>query len=562
MTLALLMGDDADPLLKDRLFRHQWNSLYVACPWATIFQSCDFVATWYQIYRELYKPLLICETRPDGSLAGLLTLAVTADSQQLVVAGVGQAEYHTWLSASEHGDTFIAAAMDLLRASFLGSTLKFQYLPPLAPRQWLADGSAWAKTSSLKPWFRPLMKLDGGEKLRKSLKKSSNKSRLNRMKRLGDVQFEQLHQPADLAAVFDDIIAYYDFRQGAVNDSIYFQTDPLRKQFYLALMGVKDLLHVTVLKIDNLVVAAHLGLSDGKECVLGMPAHSPFLAAHSPGKLQLLMLGVELAQQGFEVLDLTPGDDLYKERFATDRDRVHVLTVFLSHQPWQKQRADFQLWARITAGAAFKWLIGAVGIELATAKKFVDRLRSLRLTTMLNWSQSLSTKLRDKVEYQVYAYPATAVRAESQLCSIRKDCLDHLLLFQPVDLRQTRQDFLSLCLTRLEAGQHVYTWVEQDCLLAVFWLVKSPEQADASGLNPVDLFEPDSALIYDYFLDRSIRDRGYDRSLIQQIVNDELFLNGTKQVYMTVLTDDPFRQTIESCGFVYKQHVYQKIIIT
>jgi CelD/BcsL family acetyltransferase involved in cellulose biosynthesis len=552
--ITLLIGTDADSLLQTQTFQQQWNSLYLSCPWATIFQGWDFVTTWYQIYREPYKPVVVKEVLADGSLGGLLTLAVTPDSKQLIFAGAEQAEYHTWLARSDNGDTFIAAAMELLRTNFLGLTLTFQYLPPTAPKQWLAD-RPWAQTSILKPWTRPLMKLGDGSSLQKSLKKSSNKSRLNRMKRLGDVQFEQLYEPAELAAVFDDIIGYYDFRQGAVNDSVYFQTDPLRKPFCLALMQIKDLLHVTVLKIDDRVVAAHLGLSDGKSCALGIPAHSPFHAVHSPGKLQLLMLGVELAKQGFDALDLTPGGDPYKERFATDRDEVHILTVFLSERTWQKQSTELKIWARVTAGSIGKSLIGAAGIELATAKKFTEQLRRLRLGTVTHWQQSLGQQLWGKIEYRIYSCSANEARAENQLCSVNRDCLNDLLLFQSVDPRQTRQDFLSLCLTRLEAGQHVYTWVEQGCLLSLCWLVERQEKSVFNDLNQEYLFEPDSAVIYDYNLHPSIREQGYDRALLGQIVNDALFLYGAKQVYMTVLADELLCETIESTGFTHRQSI-------
>ena len=118
MTLTLIIGADADSLLSDRAFQQQWNSLYVSCPWATVFQAYDFVTTWYQIYRTAFRPLLIAEILPDGSLGGLLTLAVTPDSKQLICAGAAHAEYHAWLAGCDNGNTFIAAAMELLRARF------------------------------------------------------------------------------------------------------------------------------------------------------------------------------------------------------------------------------------------------------------------------------------------------------------------------------------------------------------------------------------------------------------------------------------------------------------
>ncbi len=114
---------------------------------------------------------------------------------------------------------------------------------------------------------------------------------------------------------------------------------------------------------------------------------------------------------------------------------------------------------------------------------------------------------------------------------------------------------MALCLTRLEAGQHVYTWVEQGCLLGTCWLVERQEKLVCTDLNQEYLFEPDSAMIHDYCLDPSIREQGYDRALLQQIVNDALFIYGAKQVYMTVMADDPLRETIESTGFIHRQRI-------
>ena len=72
-TTELLMGPPVLKLLEDAGFLEEWKNLYNACPWATVFQSPSFVATWYQVYRS-YLPILI-KTETDGKLTGLLTLA-------------------------------------------------------------------------------------------------------------------------------------------------------------------------------------------------------------------------------------------------------------------------------------------------------------------------------------------------------------------------------------------------------------------------------------------------------------------------------------------------------
>jgi CelD/BcsL family acetyltransferase involved in cellulose biosynthesis len=540
MTVSLLIGSEAKSLLKSQVFQQQWNALYTTCPWATPCQSVGFATTWYEVYRERFNPILAIEMTPERTLTGLLTLAISPDSNQLVFAGTPQSDYHTWIATIDRGDAFIEAAMDLLSVRFPRLTLKFEYLPPLAPRQWLKDGRPWAQTSILAPFSRPLMILGDGAHLQKSLRKSSNKSRLNRLKRLGEVRFEQLHTEAELAAVFDDIIAYLDFRQGAVHNALPFQNDPLKREFWLALMRVKDLPHVTVLKVEDRVVAAHIGLIDRRQCILAMPVHSPFDAIHSPGKLHLLMLGLELAKQGLEVFDLTPGGDPYKERFATDHDRVHILTVFLSRQPWQKQM--ILLKRRVIS--LIKWL----GVDLKTAKASIEKIRSLPVSTFTKLPQSLGQK-QGKIEYWIYRHSPKRVISADRSSFASRDYIPDLLVFQPTNPLQTRQDFLSLCLKRIEAGQHVYTRANSNGLIEYAWLLKLHETSFFPESEQEYEFEPDSAVIYDYYL-HPTNQTGYSLPLLQQMIDDAVSIDRAKQVYMSISANYPLQQVIKAADFI------------
>jgi hypothetical protein len=552
MTVKLLVGAEAELLLKNPTFQHQWNCLYHDCVWATPCQSSGFATTWYEIYRDFFQPVLVYELVSDctkyasvnqalkpplvNTLSGLLTLAISSDFKQLIVAGTPQAEYHTWLARTEGNDTFIESAIEILSDRFSGLTLTFQYLPPLAPKQWLDRN----KNTILIARKRPLMKLGDGENIGKSLKKTGNKSRLNRLKRLGNVRFEQLHTESELAVVFDEIIAYYDFRQGAVNNSLPFQNDPLKKSFQLALMRVKGLQHVTVLKVGDRVIAAHIGLYDRQQCTIGTPVHSPFHAIHSPGKLHLLMLGLELVKQGIEVLDLTPGGDAYKERFATDWDEVYILNIFLGNRSWQKQKAQLKL----RVNTVVKELRSATGIDLKAIARFI---------LSIDWTQSLGSKLKYNRENSLYYYKAETIKVANNHPSIRRDFIDDLLKFQPVNSRETRQNFLSKCLNRIEAGEHVYTWVENERLLCYGWLIERQEKFIFTESGQEYTFESESAFIYDFYLQPIVLNDMTNKFqiLLEQMLDDAGSIYGAKQIYMTVLTDDPRQEKIQQASLSY-----------
>lgn len=122
------------------------------------------------------------------------------------------------------------------------------------------------------------------------------------------------------------IIEHCDARHG---DSRPFQSDSRKRELYLAMMERPGLLHATVLRVGDQLVASHLGPIHGRNVSLGLIAHSPEFASHSPGKFAILYLARMLGEQGYEYLDLTPGG-AYKQRFAHAWDEAPTLELFFS----------------------------------------------------------------------------------------------------------------------------------------------------------------------------------------------------------------------------------------
>src|SRR5918996_3192136 len=303
-------------LVESDLQRH-WSSLYEKCQWATVLQSWEFVFVWYESYKRSFAPVVVVGRDETGNVAGILPLAISIDTAQLVVAGSYQAEYQAWLATASAGDVFIESALQVVSERFPNRALQFLFLPPGAPTHWTIAGK-WSGRCELRPLPRALMRIGDGSSFVHSLRKKGNKSRINRLERLGEVRFEQVTERSGLAAIFDEVITYATFRVGAIQSEPVGR-DPFKKDFYLAMMDVPRLIHATVLRVGNHVASAHIGLYNRDSVLLGVLAHSPFLAQHSPGKLHVLMLGVELAKQDIPIFDLTPGGE-YKERFATHHD--------------------------------------------------------------------------------------------------------------------------------------------------------------------------------------------------------------------------------------------------
>ena len=240
-------------------------------------------------------------------------------------AGTPQSEYQTWISDPGIGNEFALAAVLAVQAAFPNATLKFRYLPPLTPLGWLAS-SKFRASSLLTEKPRPLLKFT--EITSNSLQKANNKKRLKGLKKLGDLEFKRLTTPDQLQSIMDEIALFHDLRQLAMHGLEPFREDSLKKRFHIELMKQPNFLHVTTLKAGDQLAAVQINVRDRNEIHLNFVAYNPMLAKHSPGKFHIHLLTQMLTEEGFEQLDLTPGGDPYKERFANAHDKAYSLTLY------------------------------------------------------------------------------------------------------------------------------------------------------------------------------------------------------------------------------------------
>ena len=249
MTVRMLTGHSALQHLGSENFRARWSTLYDSCPWATACQHPDFVLPWYALYGAAFLPVIVLDERDDGTLAGLLTLALRPHGKTLTGAGDHQAEYQGWMQASGAGSGFMPHAVRALRAQFPGADLRLKYLPPGIPLNWTEEKEGAAGLCALRTHARPLMQIDAAAMSRQRNKKN-HRQNYNRLKRMGEVQLESVVEHDRFLGMFDEISLQYDFRQAAFFRNMPFSRDPLKKPFYIELQK-RGLLHTTVLTVGD-----------------------------------------------------------------------------------------------------------------------------------------------------------------------------------------------------------------------------------------------------------------------------------------------------------------------
>ncbi len=494
----------AAELLADAEFSKAWSDLYQACPWATAAQSHAYASIWYSVYSDVFELILLyghTEHSPDEpGLFGLLSVARHRKTGRLTTVGDLQGEYKVWLTPPGQDDSFIEAAMDQLAQPFPGARLRFNYLPVGTPHGWLTDGR-WADRVRVEKVDRPLMFVGQGSEAVASISKKRYRSRLQRLSKLGPVELQVLRSRRDLEPRFDQLISYYDLRQGAVNGIAPFHDDPRKREFYARLAAAPELLHGSVLRAGDSLIAAHFGLRNRDSLQLGVVIHSPFFAEHSPGTLLILQLAQQLQQDGVEYLDLTPGQDAYKERITTHHTEVHILDVFFDAAAAQRAaRKDYAL-------QLAKRLLPRFGVTPQRARRMAAALRKMHQEMwrggLLRPLRAMARSISDGQEVCWYVMPlrdATRQQNPDQSDTrFRHNALADLLLYEanrPGD--RTRTEMLSFALAQLETGAQMYTVIDGNRLQHCSWIqrpgIKRMEGPLQAGI-PTDVVFPANSML-------------------------------------------------------------------
>src|SRR5262245_703611 len=559
MKIEILADNTAKKLLEDAKFLEKWEKLYDKCPWGSVFQSADFVVTWYETYFNQFAPVIVTGLNGGGELVGLFTLAVDTKSGELVVAGSKLAEYHAWLAEPQDADTFIESALEKLCGQFPNRSLTLLFAPPNAPVGWAEAGNRWGRRCNVRRLSRGLMEIGDGSGFKETLRKKKQ-SKINRLKRLGELHLDRIHDSDELGAVFDEMITYQTLRLRAIYNLPDVQSDQLKKTFHMNLMRLPRMLHATALRVNDRLISAQIHFYNKEQVLLWLITHSPFYARYSPGELHTLMIGAELAREAVPVFDLTPGGN-YKDRYATNYDEVYVITVFFSRLRRYQYKVKRML-AEIAKSAirVFNITPEQARDSFSTFLDLRQKWARLRSTDLLSEClRKLKRSLWYKDEIYVYAYNVDQTHGQPGSETMQRNRIAALLVYQPMEAWQPSVNkFMKRALENLEAGHRVYTRVEDGKLAQYCWLIEPNGQKWPTDMGDQCLvLPPDSALITDFYTHR--QGRSLPHSSLRQILLDASSATGAKQVYIAIPAgSDVMRQTIEGAGFTYQFSLFRK----
>lgn len=537
----MLRGTEADAALHDADFVARWLTLLQRCPYATVFQRPEFVRPWYSTYRREWEPIVLLSRATSGELTGLWLLAWNESRRSLIHAGAQQAEYHTWLASAGTEAPFLKSAWMELRQHLAVTRLSFQYLPDTGLAALL---QAALGTVSVRKRIRRLWRLDP-QSIQASLATKKTRYRFNRLKRLGPLEFRRIVDPEEFDRVFDELADFYDFRHGATHHTTPFRTDSRKREFHRALFTTAPQ-HVilTVTYLAGRPIAGFWGFMSAGQALVSLVIHSPFLTEHSPGILHLMQLSEHLSQNGIAVIDLSPGGDAWKARFANDHDEVALATLHASRWQW--------LVAESGARAAKR----ALGIARVTPQQALSALGRLRQAAPVALLRDIRNWLWERREIRIYRADRALALRHSEDSRVRCNSLPDLLRLQPTGSSQGRYQLLSTTLARLEQGESVWTLRLDDGQAQCGWTTARGE----SRLAEVDQTltpPPDGLLLRELHCAPASCTQGLCSAVLGHTLRTAFADDDLRQAYTAVPADDgPLRHVIEDMGFRYQGSFY------
>jgi CelD/BcsL family acetyltransferase involved in cellulose biosynthesis len=541
MSLRLLTDEDALEHVQSRDFQSRWMALHDCCPWATACQHPDFVVPWYELYFPVYFPVIVLDENEDGSLNGVLTLALRRNGTRITGAGDQQAEYQGWIEAPVVGNNFIQNALKKIRDTFPSFDICLKYLPPGIPLTWLNEQGSYRKYCSLRSHARPIMKIDEAAMERQRNKKN-HRQNYNRLRKVGPVQFESVVEHDRFIQVFDEMCTQYDFRQGALYHYMPFASDPFKKPFYLELHK-RGMLHTSILTVDGKIAASHLGmLSRARAVHLGINTHDPAFAAHSPGGLLLAMLGVHLATENLPVLDLTPGGDGYKEHFATDHDTVFELIIYSDIE--RRLRTD----ALRSVMRFSKTGLRMAGYRPKDVLTAFDKLKNLGARGWRKpWGKSRRQALSRHCELR---YSLEPPENNTHELLISKDHLNDVLKFDASDSSTSHWDFLSTVMKRMERSNHLYSFVQDKKLLIFCWAKTCSAESVLQKCWQESAPAGNSIVLFDLYVHRHMENSDLVRRFVAQILNNAGKAEIDGSVFYRGDLHPELQMVLKTCGFI------------
>ena len=538
MIIKIFSKDETLNLISDEEFISTWKHLAKKTNHCTIIQEYGFVVSWYRSYLDKYKPMMLLGYNKEEQIIGILPLAVAYDTGNLSHAGEDQAEYHSWICPKEYEEEFLVQALISIKKECKPTKWKWSWLPSDVNISWFNSDLLQKNGIYINQIVSrsPLYNLKDSTKINKIKHKKSFKNKINRLKREGELRIERIRDGGYTRKLLETIIAQYSFRQLAL-----FNHNPLQKEIFKKVcLDQMDLMpaniHFTVLWHGNELLASNFGLCTEDNVILGLMSYDPVKGMYSPGNIFLIKLLEYIKEEGYKILDLTPGGDSYKENFCNTHINLVKPTICFNKYYKIKDHASTSLLQYIKKHFNTK---DVVSIECSIKKNI-----SLLSKRVLEPRNTISS-------YYIYKGKAEEIIHNNFLPTLHYQQYTDLLLYQQSNDVLSLKELTYSAMKKFERGDRLYTMVSGKELIAFVWLANSGKKHWRPILKDVINYQKNSLFIYDFYTSDKSKKNEIFQSCIQSILTN--IQNEEISALYLVKPADIDKKIVNKVGFFYHE---------
>lgn len=531
-------------------FSHKWQALFDDCPWSTVFQSQSFSRTWFDIYGEDFIPVIMTEDNND-QLDHLVIFGWNSQDNKLVHCGAHQAEYQCWLSRDFDFSDFVNNVLFESHKLNPSGLLEFKFLPTALTTHLNSNKKSLQNNFILRNEKKLTIQFDVEPAPWASMSKKNNKYQLAQMRKLGDVKLELLDFNSEdgqneVDDLLNQIIPYYDLRQGAISDCCPFLEDNKKIHFYQKLLSETQEFQALVFKNGDKISACAVGSVENKELSFGIFCFNFLLSKYSPGKLLLFMGSKMLAEKGLTSIDLTPGGQ-WKERFANDAETVSKLTIYY------KSSRYFSTTSQDTVIKFSKLMLAKLGHSPGDVRNFIKTKIISRISNIFT-KNSEDTKTLHLYKLHIQKEKLLPATDDFERNDIRE-----FLKFSTKSNEISRQAFLSDSLRRFEAGHTGYSYTKNNQLLITGWLAPVQKKSYFPEVDQVYVYEEPSTVLTTSYRDTTNIDASLLKNIILCMLHDSKNYGESQTIYFTVSAGDKnLKVILKEIGFEFVESIKGK----
>lgn len=496
LTSLLYKGDKAFSLLNDPDFQNACRELAQLSTGFTRLQEVDYLIIWYTTYRAVFEPVLLISYNEKNELVGFMGLGWHKKEDYLIHAG--NAEYHSWLARGEFSIPFLRDAFSLIKKewnlqkwawNFMPFGLHFSILQAA-----LSDGmSLHVDTQDSLIWD-----LTDPIKLQHLLKHRRLRTKRNGLKKRGELRFEVIHDPKRLRTMIDTVRTQSDFRQEAVNNYRPFAKNPQMGDFYVNALQRPNTFHVSALWLDEQLLACHIGIEDGERVCLGLICHDPTENKYSPGMLLIIDLANNLTENGYKVLDMTPGKDSYKAQFSNNYQSLFRPNIYFSKKRFWKDRLK-----RLMALYTIK-ILHLLKVDVTTRRRWKTNLLEWKINLEQVPLSMIFSSLRKIVwKKDTFFLYELDIKNEKSLAggthALHRQDFTALLNYEDTQPFLTRRKLLQDALNKFSKREVLFSQSQSGQLLWLCWLKVTNGPLSVWGYDGMIELEAGSKILYDHY---------------------------------------------------------------